>query len=106
VDGALRHFMDAVRLDPDNAEAHNNLGIVQVRRGLVDEAIGHFRRATAVKPDFAFAHWNLGMALRQSSRNAEAVASLQRALQIDPENAAIAGLLEAWLRADRASGVK
>jgi Flp pilus assembly protein TadD len=106
MDGAIRRFTDAVRLDPDNAEAQNNLGFAQIRRGLVDEAISHFRRAVAVKADFALAHRNLGMALRESGRNAEAVASLRRALQLDPRNAAIAGSLETWRRADQPSGAK
>lgn len=62
--GAEAAYADAVHLQPDYAEAWNNLGIARVaqlaRRG---EAVLAFRRALELRPHYADAHYNLADAL-------------------------------------------
>lgn len=64
--GALQQaemsLREAVRLRPDYAEAHNNLGIVLAATGRLEEGIAHWRRALAIAPGFADAQRNLGKA--------------------------------------------
>ena len=44
-------YNEALRLDPNNYDAHNNLGNTLLNSGKVDEARPHFERALAMKPD-------------------------------------------------------
>ncbi|MEI8255402.1 MAG: tetratricopeptide repeat protein, partial [Deltaproteobacteria bacterium] len=83
VPGAIASFSRAVELDPQFAEAHNNLGVYLLQSGNTESAIQHLRAAVALSPSWAKAHLNLGDALRANRGFDEAVAELQRALQLD-----------------------
>ena len=50
---------EAVRLKPDYAEAHANLGNGLMERGQLDDAIAAYRTALQLKPDAAHIHSNL-----------------------------------------------
>ena len=60
---AIGHWEQALRVQPDFAEAHNNLGVALWQAGRVQEAIKHFDQALRIKPDFAEAQSNLTRAL-------------------------------------------
>ena len=64
LDEAIAGYREAIRLEPDYAEAHYNLGIALQDKGQLDEAIAAYREAIRLKPDSAEAHYNLGNALR------------------------------------------
>ena len=53
----------AIKLKPDYAEAHNNLGNALFAKRKIEEAISHYKMAIKFKPDYANAHNNLGIAL-------------------------------------------
>ena len=64
--GAIDHFREALRVKPDSAQAHYNLGVALLSvdglsmDGLsVDDAegaLGHFRRAAAIEPQLVETH--------------------------------------------------
>jgi protein O-mannosyl-transferase len=94
-DQAIAECQKALKIKPDFAAAHNNLGaaLVETQRdgdgarrqtGAVDEAIVHYRKAVQIKPDFAQAWSNLGTALLLKKQVDEAIANYQKALEIDP----------------------
>ncbi len=56
----------AARKNPDDAEAHNNLGVAYVNLGMYKEAIEAFKQAIRIDPDFVEAHCNLGLAYTNS----------------------------------------
>ena len=56
--GAAARFEAALKIRPDWAEAHNNLGIALASQGRIAEALTHFERAVQLKPDFADARAN------------------------------------------------
>ena len=58
-------YREAIRLRPDYAEAHNNLGILLARQGRLEAAIGHFREAMRIRPDNPEAQRNLDAALSE-----------------------------------------
>ena len=57
-----------MEIDPDYAEACNNLGFLYLQRGAFARAIPLLRRAVALKPDYAQARLNLEEALRRATR--------------------------------------
>jgi tetratricopeptide (TPR) repeat protein len=52
-DAALAAFERAVRLRPDDAHVHFNLGLLEARRGRRTEAIEHFESALRLEPSNA-----------------------------------------------------
>ena len=67
----------AIRIKPDYAEAHINLGIALQAQGKPEEAIAAYRAAIRLKPDFAEAHNNLGLALTDQGKLEEAIAEFR-----------------------------
>ena len=59
-DEAVQHFKEALRLEPDFAEAKNGLESLG-RQGNLAEAARHFAEALRLKPDFADARRNLSL---------------------------------------------
>lgn len=82
---AIAQCEAALRLRPDYAEAHNNLGSAWAQAGRMPDAIAEFRAALGLKPQFAEAHFNLANALAQIPGTAgEAIAEYEAALRIRP----------------------
>lgn len=77
----------AVGLDPENAEAHNKLGVVLARKGRLDEAETSFERALALNPRHAAAMSNLGNIYKEKNMLDRAIQCYNMALSIDPDHA-------------------
>jgi tetratricopeptide (TPR) repeat protein len=50
---AIAHYEQTVRLNPDSAEAHNNLAVALMQMGKLPEAVEHFKQALRIIPDLA-----------------------------------------------------
>ena len=87
VNKAAEHFAASVRMQPENAAAHFNLGTVLSMQNKLDEALSEFNRALALKPDYGQAHNNLGSLLRQRGDAKGAQLHFREALRLDPANA-------------------
>jgi tetratricopeptide (TPR) repeat protein len=59
---AIGHYERALRIQPDYAEAHYNLGIALEKLGRTAEAIAHYEQALRIKPDFVQAQTSLARA--------------------------------------------
>jgi tetratricopeptide (TPR) repeat protein len=62
---AISHFSKAIKILPDYAEAHSNLGSALARQSKFDEAVHHYREALRIKPGFADAKHYLKLASRE-----------------------------------------
>ena len=87
LDEAIAAYREAIRLKPDDAEAHYNLGIALSGQGKLDEAIAEYREAIRLKPDYAEAHYNLGIALDGQGKLDEAIAEYREAIRLKPDYA-------------------
>jgi tetratricopeptide (TPR) repeat protein len=74
----------AISTNPQNAEAHVNLGGVYGNRGLTEKAIESFDRAIEINPDLAEAHLSRGMALSRQMKFELAAMSFREALRVRP----------------------
>ena len=87
VEEARAAYREAVALMPDYAEAHANLGLVDMLSGDIDGAVSRQLEAIRLKPDLAEAHYNLGNVYSKQRRYAEAVLSYREAIRLKPESA-------------------
>jgi len=62
---AIVHYTQAIRLRPDYAEAHNNLGVALAQQGKREQAVVHFSQALRLKPDDEAVRNNLQATLAQ-----------------------------------------
>jgi Flp pilus assembly protein TadD len=65
----VAEFQEAIRLKPDYADAYNNLGVILLNQGRIDEAIKQLQEAIRLKPDYADAQNNLARALGLKSKS-------------------------------------
>ena len=70
---AIASLHRIVRLNPNSAEAHHDLGVACLRCGRLASAAESLRRAVELRPGFASALRNLALALEQGGQDAEAV---------------------------------
>ena len=75
----------AVKLAPNDADAHSNLGNILQELGRLDEAEASYNQAIALKPDYLEAHSNLGVTLQELGRLDEAEASYIQAIALKPD---------------------
>src|SRR5262245_15567566 len=78
-------FERALALQPDLAEASNDLGALLAQGGDLDGAIARFRAALASIPDYPDALNNLGYALLLTGRDQEARTLYEKALALQPD---------------------
>ena len=80
----LRSF--ARRIDPSDAGAHNNLGVLYYQKGLVPEAIAGFTRALELDPKMEVAQANMAIAYQNTGYYDTRVAELREALRRQPDD--------------------
>ena len=100
IDGLQR----AVILDPDRADAWNELGIALHVAGRLAEAEAAYRRALSVQPDFPRAECNLAVLQRDSGRADLAEATLRAVISRQPMAAAFRPALNSLADLLRARG--
>ncbi len=84
VDEAIEHFQEALRLQPEYADAHVNLGNARRERLETAEAVESYEEALRIEPRNARAHNNLGEACLELGDASRAQVHLREALGIDP----------------------
>ena len=79
----IAEFRQAIKLRPDYAQAHNNIGLVLAQSDDDGNAVAEFREAIRISPRYADAHANLGATLIPSDAE-EAITELEKAVALDP----------------------
>ncbi len=82
--GELEDAKEDVRNNPDDAWAHNNLGVAYYNLEMYEEAIKSYKQAIEINPDYAVVHGGLGDAYYKSGKHEEAIESFRQVISIDP----------------------
>jgi tetratricopeptide (TPR) repeat protein len=80
-DDAAGAFEQAIRLDPDNVNAHYGLGYAHNESKNYEKAISALKEAVRIKPDFAAAWFILGVNQYLAGHTSDAETSLQQAIR-------------------------
>jgi protein O-GlcNAc transferase len=84
---AKRLYASLLRIDPTNAAAFGNLGIIAAQQGDLASAERLFRQQIKLRPDDAAGYNNLGSTLQLQARPADAVAAHRQAIKLKPNYA-------------------
>ncbi len=84
IEESLAASKKSVQLNPKDAEAYYNLGIVMQDLGKLDEAETVYKKAITLKPDHK-AHNNLGIVMQDLRRLDEAEANYKKAIAMKPD---------------------
>ena len=84
---AVGLMREALAIDPENAEAHSNLGYALGKLGDVNGSLSAYRAAIAADSQYANAHFNLGNLLSNRGDVAGAVAAHRAAVAANPQHA-------------------
>ncbi|GEM_PF-1546243 len=103
LDGAMKSYADAIRVNPGYPYARIDLGLLQVNRGEFQTARSHFRTAIdALRPDqrleLATAHYGLAAVAANLGQFEEALKELDTSLHSAPDYAAARTLRTQLLR--------
>jgi tetratricopeptide (TPR) repeat protein len=81
---AEKNYKQVIKLKPNHAVAHVNLGNIFQKFGKINDAEVSFKKAIKIKPDFAEAYFNLAN-LYQFIRSIKAEASYKKAIEFNPD---------------------
>ena len=101
---AMDEYAEAIRLNPDFAEAYNNRGAAHRALGDLEAAVADFTEAIRLKDDLAVAHVNAASVLLDLGRTEEAVRHLDRAFSLPLAEAEVASTYFNYGRAHAALG--
>jgi tetratricopeptide (TPR) repeat protein len=85
VERALQLFSELLAVDPNSADAYNQIGYYHAYRGDYEKAIENLKKYQFMAPDQANPHDSLAEIQAYSGRYDEAIANLKRALAVKPD---------------------
>ena len=77
-------YRDILKVDPDNVDALNLMGVLLQSGGQLSTAISLLEKATQIAPDYLAAWVNLGNALQLVGKLEGAVDAFQKAMTLNP----------------------
>lgn len=85
IDEKISLYSRLVELQPNFADAKNNLGVALFRKGLLDDAQNIFTKIIAEHPDYAMAYNNLGFVCEAKGLYDEAIRNYRKAVELDAQ---------------------
>ncbi|HWR66603.1 MAG TPA: O-antigen ligase family protein [Bellilinea sp.] len=82
---AVEHFEAAVRLDPNAAPHHLNLGALYRSQGRLSEALTEFEEAARLAPNWDLAALQVGLAAEELGNTDQALRAYWKALKLIPD---------------------
>ena len=81
---AFKQNLESATLNPADASAHYNLGLIHQSRGELDAARERFERALQIDPEEIDANYQLGRIARQQKRYADAILNFEQVVARNP----------------------
>ncbi len=86
LDEAIKHYLKAIELAPNYAQAHSNLANLYALQNKYEEALSHYIKATHAAPDFSSAHFNLGLLFLKNNQLDAAKTQFNNVLALNPDS--------------------
>lgn len=86
-------YRKAIKLNPDNVQALNNLGVTYISQGKYKRAIARFNDVLKIRPDYTDAHYNLACVYAKKNNPDRSMLYLKDAIDRNPE-------VRKWAEAD------
>jgi tetratricopeptide (TPR) repeat protein len=84
---AVDSYKKAIKIQPNCAEAYNNMAISLNAQGDIEQALKCYKQAVKFAPKYAEAYYNMGIALTDKGDLNPAIDSYKRAIEINPNYA-------------------
>jgi tetratricopeptide (TPR) repeat protein len=84
-DEKVRCYSEAIRLDPENADAYNNRGNARREKDDLDGAVSDYNEAIRVNPKYAIAYNNRGNVRKAKGDLDGAISDYNEATRLNPE---------------------
>lgn len=81
---SFKQNLEAATLNPADASAHYNLGLIHQQRGELDSARERFERAVQIDEEEVDAHYQLGRIALMQKRFADAIRNFEQVVSRDP----------------------
>jgi tetratricopeptide (TPR) repeat protein len=83
---SFKQNLEAATLNPADASAHYNLGLIHQQRGELEAARERFERAVQIDDDEIDAHYQIGRIARTQKRYADAIRNFEQVVARDPSH--------------------
>jgi tetratricopeptide (TPR) repeat protein len=78
-------YRKAIKLNPDNVQALNNLGVTYIGQKRYKRAIARFNDVLKINPDYTDAHYNLACVYAKKNSPDRSLIHLKDAIDLNPE---------------------
>jgi protein O-mannosyl-transferase len=85
LDEAIERSSESLKISPNYADAHYNLGMALMKSDRASAAIEQLGLAVKYKPDFALAQNELAITLYKQGRNEDAINHFEQVLKLEPD---------------------
>ena len=85
-DEALKHYANAIAMDPNYSEYYNERGSIFLQMGQLEDALANYLKAIELSPPYFEVFTNLGQCYRRMGKLNEAIESYSRALDLEPNH--------------------
>lgn len=79
-------YEELLQINPNIAEIHNNLGLIQAANNLPSKAVLFFQKAISLKSNYIMAYYNLGQTYQSLGLPEKALECYDTCIKLDPEN--------------------
>ena len=86
IDEKIIAYNETIKSNPEDADAHFNLGVLYEKKMKFKDAISEYQQAIKIKPGFVDAHINLSLVYTERDMFGESINELKQVLKMDPQN--------------------
>ncbi|MBM4054846.1 MAG: tetratricopeptide repeat protein [Planctomycetes bacterium] len=83
---AVQEYLLVLKMNPDSAITHNNMGNILIDLGRIDDGIMKFKDAIRLKPNYYDAHYNVGLAYFKKGLLNESMEAFKNAIHYEPDH--------------------